>query len=189
MSTTFPTTGIMFCKKLHNDKQYILSDQYKQPLICINDTQKCIKFNYKKVIDNPDKYDTIAESIIKEESNIPCNYDKKGIIDNNIDLNDYKTIIHKDNDLGKISGEEEDKLAKTYIGSIISTFKKKEGNQLVIDRDGFKNAFESASNKFELVDTSNSNSNSNYIFVGIGLVLFIAIVIGIYLFLKNKNKK
>jgi hypothetical protein len=195
---SFPSPALMFCKKLHNDKKYILSDQYKQPLICHGGKNKCMKFDYKKVIDNPDKYNSIGESVVIEESNIPCNYDNKAIIDNNINLNDYKTIILKDNDLEKISGEEEDKLAKTYIGSIISTFHKKqsdelvtdkrEKNGLVIDRVGFKNAFETASNKFELVDTS--TSNINYIYIGIaGLAIIMFIGLLIHLWLKYKQKK
>ena len=89
--------GNKFCKFKDTDNQsYVIVDKNRQPLACVKDKNKCYVGNYQKILDYPDQYNSVSESVVFEETNVPCVFENNGDVAalSSIDQNNYKFAIY-----------------------------------------------------------------------------------------------
>jgi hypothetical protein len=83
-----------FCKTKDNNEEYILVDQYKQPLNCSKncDTTEnhCYIMDYNQVIENNKEYQRLDKTDLYKSTDISCSYENDGYINDEQDIKNYK---------------------------------------------------------------------------------------------------
>lgn len=186
-----------FCK--YND--YVITDQSKQPLSCIKETDKCAIANFQKAIDNPSKYADLTEKYMLDKKEIKCDYyDDNGKIKsiNDIDENMYmltsfdsteteSTFYQRYSDVTKGSGIDDKKIEelKTIHNKAKSLFRDS-GLSIANEKANERYSIQPVSEVVITKDDAKPKTNSMFFALMVFVIFCVGIILALIFLLATK---